>query len=157
MSTSPDAATLHRYRRKLRRMNWYPPYWGAGIRIHSVNANFTRIETEMRLTWLNRNLFGTHFGGSLYAMCDPFFVFILFVHLGKEFIIWDQAASIRFVKPGKGRVRAVFEVPLEQIAAIRQEMQSVRKKTFLFQCQVLDQEGDVVAELTKEVYVRQKK
>lgn len=53
---------------------------------------------------------GTHFGGSLYAMCDPFYMWILMENLGKDFIVWDKAATIRFKKPGTGTVNAEFEI-----------------------------------------------
>ena len=88
----------------------------------------TRMEVELRYTWFNKNLFGTHFGGSLYAMCDPFFVFILLFNLGKEYIVWDKSASIDFVKPGKGTMRAVFEISPERIDEIREEINQIGKE-----------------------------
>ncbi|MBK8671426.1 MAG: DUF4442 domain-containing protein [Bacteroidetes bacterium] len=80
-------------------INIYPPYLGAGIKLKSVNEEFTKIVVEMPLTRLNKNYVGTHFGGSLYAMCDPFFMLILIEHLGKDYIVWDSAAKIEFKKP----------------------------------------------------------
>ena len=66
----------------------------------SANDDFTKIEAQMKMRWYNRNLVGTHFGGSLYSMCDPFYMFILMENLGKGYIVWDKAATIRFKKPG---------------------------------------------------------
>lgn len=150
-----DNKTLARYRRKLAWINWYPPYWGAGIRLHSISEDCTRIEARMRLRWFNKNLFGTHFGGSLYSMCDPFYAFILVAHLGKNFVVWDKSSRIDFRKPGTGTVRAVFEIPLEQIAAIRQELtDGLRKKTYFFTTKILNEADELVAEVEKEVYVR---
>ena len=31
----------------------------------------------MKMYWWNKNLFGTHFGGSLASMTDPFYIFSL--------------------------------------------------------------------------------
>jgi hypothetical protein len=31
--------------------------------------------------------------------------------VGAGYVVWDKAATIRFLKPGKGTVRARFSVP----------------------------------------------
>lgn len=140
----------------IKKINYYPPYLGAGIKVRHHNDDFTRFEVQMHLTWYNKNLVGTHFGGSLYAMCDPFYMFMLMINLGKEYIVWDKSAAIDFVKPGKGTVQAVFEIAPEQIAAIRQEIEVVGKKTYQFQTQVTDLQGNTIAAVEKGVYVRKK-
>lgn len=143
-------------RRILKMINFYPPYFAAGIKLRKINQDLTQLHVEMKLTWFNRNLFGTHFGGSLYAMCDPFYVFIIFINLGEEYIVWDKSAAIKFLRPGKGRVRAVFEVAPEYIEQIRSEVDLAGKKTYHFTTQVLNEQDKVVAQVTKEIYVRKK-
>jgi acyl-coenzyme A thioesterase PaaI-like protein len=81
-----------RFRERL--INFYPPLLGAGI--HSYTIDEYTIRVEMKLTALNRNVFGTHFGGSIYSMCDPWFVLILMHALGPEYVVWDKSASIKF-------------------------------------------------------------
>ncbi len=76
-------------------INFYPPFIGAGVRLSDVNKDRTRLVTTMNLRWYNRNVYKTHFGGSLYTMCDPFFVFILAHRMGNDYILWDQSASIK--------------------------------------------------------------
>lgn len=105
--------------------------------------------------WYNRNLFGTHFGGSLYAMCDPWFVFVLLNGLGKGYIIWDRAATIHFRKPGKGTVHATFSLTPEQVAEVKIKADA-GQKDFVFHAEVLNTAGEVVAEVEKVVYVRPK-
>ncbi|MEM9888232.1 MAG: YiiD C-terminal domain-containing protein [Bacteroidota bacterium] len=147
---------VRKFRRIVRFLNWYPPFVGAGVRIKSTNEDLTQFVVQMKLRWYNRNLFGTHFGGSLYAMCDPFFVFILIANLGKAYVIWDKSALIRFRKPGKGKMTAIFEIPQEKIAAIRQEMQQKTKATFWFTATIKNELGEIIAEVEKEIYVRRK-
>src|SRR6476661_4249183 len=105
--------------RLIKAISLYPPYLGAGIHVTAVNAEVTRIEVAMPLRASNRNFVGTQFGGSMYSMCDPWFMFILLHNLGPEFIVWDKAATIRFLKPGRGTVRAVFELSREEIENVR--------------------------------------
>lgn len=35
-------------------------------------------------------------------MTDPFFMLMLIHILGKEFVVWDKAAHIDFIKPSQG-------------------------------------------------------
>lgn len=144
------------FRKLINRVNWYPPYLGMGIRVRSVADDFTRFEVQLRQTWYNRNLFGTHFGGCLYAMCDPFYVFILTMNLGRSHIVWDRSAAIRFLKPASGTITGVFEVARERIEEIRREVDAAGRATFHFEADLLNQEGEAVARVSKEVYVRAK-
>lgn len=141
---------------KIKKINWYPPYLGAGISIKSVNDDFTKIEVQLKMRWYNRNLVGTHFGGSLYSMCDPFYMFILMQHLGKGYIVWDKAASIEFKKPGTKTVVATFEIPKSEIESIKKEVDTIGKNNYHFKTQILNEQHEVVAEVEKTVYVRKK-
>jgi len=143
-------------RRFLERLiNFYPPLLGAGIRSHTIDK-YT-IHVEMKLTALNRNIVGTHFGGSLYAMCDPWFMLILMRALGTDYIVWDKAASIQFLQPGHGTMTATFHITQERIAEIRQEADLGQKIEPTFAVDVLDTQGQAIAHVEKLLYVRKKK
>jgi uncharacterized protein DUF4442 len=143
--------------RKLRRfIRLYPPYLGAGVRVTHIALDFRRIEVEMPLRFYNRNYVGTHFGGSLYSMVDPFYMLMLINILGPDYIVWDKAATIRFKKPGKGLMKAAFHLSDEQIAEIRAAADTQPKVEPQFQVLIKDAEGNVVAEVDKLLYVRKK-
>jgi acyl-coenzyme A thioesterase PaaI-like protein len=142
--------------RILRVMSVYPPFLGAGIRVTRVAEDLTCIEVEMPLNRLNQNFVGTQFGGSLYAMCDPFFMMIAYLKLGPDYVVWDKSASIRFVRPGRGRVRARFEIPPERLQAIRADADANGRTTPEFDAEVLDDAGEVVARVHKVLSVRRK-
>ena len=138
-----------------RLLSLYPPYLGAGIRV-KPSSDFRTFEVRMKLTFWNRNYFGTQFGGSLYSMCDPFFVLILSAALDKDYIVWDKTATIRFLRPGRGTVKATFHIPQERIDEIRTAADAGGKVEPTFQVTVVDEEGKVVAEVEKLLYVRRK-
>lgn len=138
-----------------RLINYYPPLLGAGIRARRIDERTIRV--EMKLTPLNRNIVGVHFGGSLYAMCDPWFMLILMRVLGGDYIVWDKAASIKFIKPGRSKVTATFHIPQERVDEIIKAVESGNKYEPTFTVDVLDDEGQVVAQVEKLLYVRQKK
>jgi acyl-coenzyme A thioesterase PaaI-like protein len=135
-------------------INLYPPFLGAGIRSRRLDELTIRV--EMSLTWLNRNIFGTHFGGSLYMMCDPWFALILLRALGDGYIVWDKAASIQFIRPGRGKVTAIFYITPERVEEIRQAAESSPKVEPVFTVEVVDAQGQVVARVEKLLYVRKK-
>ena len=145
-----------RKRTLLRWLGLYPPFLGAGIHVTRVSTDLLTFEVELRQHWWNRNYFGTHFGGSLYAMVDPFFALILAEALGAEYVVWDKAASIEFKKPGRGTVRAVFRVSPDEVAAIRRQADGGGKVEPEFSVDVVDAGGNVVASARKLLHVRRK-
>jgi acyl-coenzyme A thioesterase PaaI-like protein len=138
-------------------MRLWPPYLGAGIRVRRVAPDFREIEVVMPLRWHNRNNFGTHFGGSLYAMCDPFFALMVLHNLPADYLVWDKAASIEFIAPGRSSVSATFCISEDDLAVIRKMTESGDKHLHVFRAGVVDEERLVVARVEKIVYVRRKR
>ncbi len=137
-------------------INLYPPFLGAGIRVRRASDGRT-FDVRMRLAFFNRNYVGTHFGGSLYSMCDPFFMLILMHALGPDYLVWDKAASIRFLRPGRGTVRATFQIPEERIEEIRRAADASGRVEPAFTARVVGEDGEVVAEVDKTLYVRRRR
>jgi acyl-coenzyme A thioesterase PaaI-like protein len=135
----------------LRLLNLYPPFFGAGIRVRRLEHGY---ETRMTLRFYNRNYWGTHFGGSLFAMCDPFFVLTLAERMGKGYAIWDKTTTIQFLRPGRGTVRARMEILPERVAEIRSAADRDGRANPEFVVEVLDESGEVIARLEKVVSVK---
>lgn len=138
------------------RLNFYAPFLGAGIRIKRLAPGWKEIDVEMKLRWWNANYVGTHYGGSLYSMTDPFFMVMLIENLGKDYIVWDKSASIRFKKPGRGTVFAKFRLSDQQIDEIKQALTSEKKIERVFAVDVKDESGTVIAEVEKLLHIRRK-
>jgi len=143
--------------RMLRRgMQYWPPFLGAGIRVKSLADDFRDAVVELKLGRLNRNYVGTHFGGSLYAMTDPFFMIMLLHNLGDDYLVWDKSGSIEYLAPGRGTVQAHFHLSEKRIADIRAEAAGGAKVLPEFEVYVKDQTGGIVARVRKILYVRLK-
>ena len=144
--------------RALRRwVNLWPPFLGAGIRIQHIGPDMKAVDVEMKLRFWNANYVGTHFGGSLFAMTDPFYMLMLMANLGRDYIVWDKAAAIRYRKPGKGTVRAEFRLFDSQIDDIRERLKTLPKYEPVFSVEVRDEAGVVIAEVEKVLHVRKKR
>lgn len=150
-------AKLARKARLLRwAMNFYPPYLGAGVRIQHIAGDFREVRVKMGLGWYNRNYVGTQFGGSLYSMTDPFFMLMVMENLGSDYIVWDKAASIDFIAPGKGPVYADFRIDEALLDEIRQRTAGGDKYLPQLHVDVHDGDGTLVARVHKTLYVRLK-
>ena len=137
----------------LRCVNLWPPFAATGIHVR-WGAGMKSVDVELRMRFWNRNFVGTHYGGSLYSMCDPFYMLMLIANLGPGYIVWDKAASIRFRKPGKGVVRAHFQLTDEQLNDIRGELEVLPRYEPTFTVEVKDDSGNVVAEVQKVLHIR---
>ncbi|MBA1188243.1 DUF4442 domain-containing protein [Pseudomonas entomophila] len=137
-------------------INLYPPYLGAGIHVQSLGADLRSAKVRMKLTFWNRNYVGTQFGGSLYSMVDPFYMLLLIEQLGRDYIVWDKAASIDFIAPGKGPVFAEFHVDDALLDDIRQQTAGGKKYLPRLQVDIRDASGELVARVDKTLYVRLK-
>lgn len=137
-------------------LNLYPPYLGAGVRVRHISADFREVRVKMGLNLFNRNYVGTQFGGSLYSMTDPFFMLMLMENLGREYIVWDKAANIEFVSPGKGPVYAEFRIDQHLLDEIRAQTAGGEKYLPRLHAEVRDGEGTLVARVQKTLYVRLK-
>ena len=138
------------------RLNIYPPFLGAGIHIKRLAPDWKEIDVEMKLRWWNANYVGTHYGGSLYSMTDPFFMVMLIENLGRDYIVWDKSASIRFKKPGRGTVFAKFRLSDQQIQEIKQALNTEKKIERVFTVEVKDESGTVITEVEKLLHIRRK-
>ncbi|TWT17585.1 DUF4442 domain-containing protein [Luteimonas marina] len=137
--------------------NLWPPFAFAGIHVTALSHDWRHARVELRMRPWNRNYVGTHFGGSLFAMTDPFWMILVKERLGRGYIVWDRAAEIEFVKPGKGTVVAGFELDDATLEAIRAQAASGDKVLHWFDTAITDRAGDVVARVRKQVYVRRKR
>ena len=111
----------------------------------------------MKLKWYNKNYVGTHYGGSIYSMTDPFYMLMLIQILGNDYLVWDKAAHIEFLKPGKTELCAKFHVSDKVLKEINKKTRDGSRCFAEFGVDVTDTSGKVIATVNKTVYVRRKK
>jgi len=139
-----------------RLFNLWPVFRGMGVRVVELDPAFRHATVELRMRLLNRNYVGTHFGGSLFAMADPWFMILMMHRLGDQYVVWDKAGSVRFLKPARGTVTARFTLPRERVAEAVRETADGRKHEPVFKVEIVDPQGVVVADVEKTLYIRRK-
>jgi acyl-coenzyme A thioesterase PaaI-like protein len=140
-----------------RLFNWWPPFRAAGIRVREIAPDFRSATVELRMRLFNRNYVGTHFGGSLFAMTDPFFMILMMKNLGPGYVVWDKQGTVRFLKPARGTVTARFELPEGRIAEARAATEDGARFEPVFRVDIVDGAGVTVADVEKTLYIRRKR
>lgn len=138
-------------------MNLWPPFRGAGIRVREISPDWRSVRVELIAKRLNRNYVGVHFGGSLFSMADPFLMLMYIKALGPEYVVWDHSASIRFVRPGKGTVRAEFRLDESMLEEVRRATEKGDRYLKTHSVAVLDEDGETVARIERTVYFRRER
>ena len=90
------------------------------------------------------------------AMTDPFWMILVMESLGPEYTVWDRAAKVEFVRPGRGDVQAEFRVREEDLDEIRKAAAGGEKVLRWFTVNVRAPDDSIVAVVQKQLYVRLK-
>ena len=137
--------------------NFFPAFRGTGGRVTYIASDWSEVRIKVPLNWRTRNYVGTIYGGSMYGAVDPFYMVMLIKRLGPEYIVWDKAATVRFKKPGRGTLTAQFLVQVEELRAIERALANgAASVDRVYQVDLADAAGAVVATVEKVVYIRRK-
>jgi acyl-coenzyme A thioesterase PaaI-like protein len=139
-----------------RMLNLWPPFLFSGISVVEISRDFRHVKVRLKKKLLTTNYVGTLFGGSLFAMTDPFYMVMVLKNLGKDFIVWDKRSEIEYVSPGKSTVFAEFHLRDADLDEIKEKVASEGKYLKWFEVDIKAADGTVVAIVKKQVYIRKK-
>ncbi len=139
-----------------RLINLWPPFLFSGIRVLQIAPDWRHVEVALRLRWWNRNAVGTMFGGSLFAMIDPFYPLMLQHNLGPGYTVWVKSAAIDFLAPGRSVALATLQLSVEKLAEIRAATDEGQKYQPEFLVTINDPSGKALTKVNKRLYVRRK-
>jgi acyl-coenzyme A thioesterase PaaI-like protein len=143
--------------RRLRwKFNFFPAYRGTGGRVEFISSDYTYVRVRLPLNWRTKNYVGTIFGGSMYGAVDPILMIMFMFQLGKEYTVWDRAASISFDKPGRSTLRAEFVVSDDEVQAVKDELLHSSKLLKTYSIELMDEGGVACARIEKTLYFAKK-
>ena len=137
-------------------LSFWPCIRNTGGRVVHLSDDFRELDVELPLNWRTRNRVGTIFGGSIYASIDPFYMLMFMEILGKDFVVWDKGASIKFKRPGTRTLTAKLRVTKEFSDDIRAKALESGELTFDLPVSYRDEDGLEYAEIRKTIYVATK-
>ena len=146
--------------RETRWLRWkfrfFPAWWCTGAKLTYISGDFKEVRVELPLSLRTRNYVGTIFGGSIYGSVDPMYMIMLIKLLGRDYVVWDKAASIRFRKPGRSTLYATFKIDDAELDAIRDATKGGEPVNRVYTVDLTDGDGIVHATIEKTIYVRRK-
>lgn len=144
---------------KLKRylFNFIPAYRRTGARVSFISEDFKEVHIVLRLKWTTRNYVGTVFGGSIYGALDPIYMVQLINILGERFVVWDKSATIKFIKPIKGKVFANFIISDELLLKIKKEIEINKEMDIELPIEFYDNNKNIYAKVVKKIYIADKK
>jgi len=137
-------------------INLWPPFVGAGIFVDEIAPDYRHMRVLLKDRIVNRNYVGCHFGGSLFAMTDPFYMLMLIQILGPKYYVWDVSAEITFLKPAYKTAHVDFEVTEDHLHRILENTANGEKHEEVFALSIKNAQDEVVARVRKTLYVRLK-
>jgi hypothetical protein len=139
-----------------RGINIWPCIWCSGGSVTFVSADFQELHVRLSLGIRTRNRVGTVYGGSIYSSIDPYFMLMFMQILGKDFVVWDKGATVKFIRPITGPVKCRFLISDDLIATVRSQIAADGQYIFELPLQYEDDSGKVYATFTKTVYTASK-
>jgi acyl-coenzyme A thioesterase PaaI-like protein len=136
--------------------NFFPAYRGTGGRIEYISHDYREIHIKIPLNWRTRNYVGTIYGGSMYGAVDPIYMIMLIKILGRDYVVWDKAARIRFKRPGKETLHAKFLITKEEVETIKNELNEKKSIDRVYNIELKNSEGKVHAVIEKTIYIARK-
>lgn len=138
------------------KFNLFPAYRGTGARVVYISDDYRTIKVKIPLSWRTRNYVGTIYGGSLYAGIDPIYMLMLMKNLGRDYIVWDKAAKIRFKRPGKETLFADFRLTAEELDEIKTVLETQKSIDRIYNVELVNKENVVHAAVEKTLYIAKK-
>lgn len=136
--------------------NFHPAFRGTGGRVVHVAKNLRHIRIRLALNWKTRNIVGSLYGGSLFAITDGAHPMMLMAALGDDYVVWDKAASIRYRKPGYTTLYGDFVLPDEELSSIRQALAINPELERTYTVELKDGSGTVHTIVERTVYIANK-
>lgn len=138
-------------------LNLFPAYRGTGARIKFISSDFKEVHISLGLNIFTRNYVGTVFGGSIYGALDPIYMVQLINILGKDYIVWDKSAEIKFIRPIKNKVYARFLITDEVLNEIKKLVKEKNRINYELSAYFVDEKGVKYAEVKKLLFISDRK
>lgn len=136
--------------------NWFPVYRATGARLEYIASDWQEVRIRLPLNWRTRNYVGTIFGGSMYGAVDPVYMIMLIKLLGPGYEVWDKAATIRFLQPGRSTLRASFRISADEVEAIRSAVAGNGRTERTFTVDLVDGDNRVCFSCEKILSVKRR-
>jgi len=138
-------------------MNYYPPLLFNRVVIKRISKDYKEVDVVIKKSFLNKNLQGTIFGGTIFSAADPFYAMMYWQHFNLEGIkceAWLKSAEIEYLKPGNSNLYLYFRLTDNDIEEARNAMKEKGKFEKLHTLNICNIKGEQISRVKTLVYLR---
>ncbi len=144
--------------RLLRRLcNHVPAFRATGARITYLADDGSEMHIELPRRLRNLNVRGEIYGGSMYSAVGGLGGAMLIRLLGPGYFVALKASTVRFLKPGRGTLRAQVRVPPGELESIREALTTQAFIERVFPIELVDARGAVCCAVENTVHIALKR
>ncbi len=121
-----------------------------------VSEDLQQMRAKLPFSWRTRNIVGSIYGGSLFAVTDGPHPMMLMAALGPGVVVWDKSAVIRYRKPAFTDLTVDFILSHEDLQEIRARLRDVPELDHVFVMELKDDEGQSHATIERTIYIADK-
>ncbi len=137
--------------------NWSPMYKRSTGKIQYVSDDLMDVRIKLPLSYKNRNYVNSIFGGSMFSAVDPIPMVQLINIIGKDYIVWDKSAAIKFRRPAREDAFAVFSYTKDEIDAIKSTLYSQDEMEIIKTTHLTNKDQtEIFCTIDKTIYIANK-
>tara|TARA_B100000767_G_scaffold193362_1_gene180473 strand:- start:3 stop:536 length:534 start_codon:yes stop_codon:yes gene_type:complete len=137
--------------------NLSPMYRRTSAKVIYISEDFFKIQIKLPFSYKNTNYVNTIFGGSMFAAVDPFPMTQLMNLIGDDYVVWDKAAEIFFIRPAKEDLYAEFIYSLDELDEIKKKVKEQNEFEIIKSTKLTNKDKSIVyCEVRKTVYIADK-
>lgn len=139
-----------------RRLFCTPDIPSLGGRIQTISPDLSYVRIKLPFKWSTRNLVGSLYGGSLFAITDGVHVSMLLARLSSNFIVWDKAAAIRYRRPAYTTLYADFRIEPADLDDICKTVEEYGETSRKYTVELKDRQGAIYTVVERMIYIADK-
>jgi hypothetical protein len=118
-----------------------------------VSTDLRHMRARLGHGWRTKNIVGSIYGGSLFAVTDGPHPMMLMAALGPKVVVWDKSASIRYRKPAFTDLTVDFTLSESDLKKIQEQLQQHQECEHDFSMELLNSQGQAHASIVRTVYI----
>lgn len=118
-----------------------------------VAENLRSMRAQLRHGWRTKNIVGSIYGGSLFAITDGPHPMMLMAALGPGVVVWDKTAVIRYRKPALTDLTVDFTLTDSDLTKIQEMLLRNQECEHDFAMELRDQQGQTYASIVRTIYI----
>lgn len=137
--------------------NISPMYRRSTGRIKHMSKDMRSCTIKIAISWKNRNYMNSIYGGSMFSAIDPVPMMQLLEILGKDYVVWDKAATIHFKRPAREDLYCEIIFTEEEINHIKQSVATEKEVSYVKEVQLKNKDGSkLFSTIDKVLYIADK-